>query len=131
MMTPGLETGVRFCTAATARNRSKMQPPSVAAPSTGTRLASSDFAGQCRHGVGKARPDLLVGQSAFLEAGVSMRDGKLEIEYPRAERGQDFAELGLRPDRPERAGARADDEHRLIPEHVRRDRARDPVDRVL
>src|SRR5205085_8739678 len=36
-------------------------------------LASSNFAGQCRHGVGKACPDLLVGQSAFLEARVSVR----------------------------------------------------------
>src|SRR5437773_7136163 len=94
-------------------------------------LASSNFARQCGHRVGEACPDLLVGQSAFLEAGVSMRDGELDIEYPRAERGQDFAELGLRPGCPERAGARTDHENRLVPQHVRRDRARDPVDRIL
>src|SRR2546425_1384251 len=94
-------------------------------------LASSNFAGQYLEGVGKAGSDLLVGELAFVEAGVGMRDGELDIEYPRAERGQDFAELGLRPDRPERAGARADHEHRLVPEHVVRDRARDPVDRIL
>src|SRR2546427_285625 len=80
-------------------------------------LASANFAGQCRRGVGKACPDLLVGQS-ILEAGVSMRHGELDIEYPRAERGQDFAELGLCPGRPERAGTRTDDGHRLVPEHV-------------
>src|SRR5207248_6569360 len=93
--------------------------------------ASSNFAGQCLEGVGKTGPDLLVGELAFVEAGVGMRDGELDIEYPRAERGQDLAELGLRPDRPERAGARTDHEHRLVPEHVRGDRARDPVDRIL
>src|SRR5437868_12249677 len=60
-----------------------------------------------------------------------MRDGELDIEHPRAERGQDLAELSLCPGRPERARARADDGHRLVPEHVRRHRARDPVDRVL
>src|SRR5229473_8474262 len=58
-------------------------------------FALSDFLGQCRHGVGETGPDLLVGQLAFLEPGVSMRDGELDIEYPRAERGQDLAELGL------------------------------------
>jgi DNA-binding MarR family transcriptional regulator len=33
---------------------------------------------------------LLIGQFAFVEAGVSMRDGELDIEDPSAERGQDF-----------------------------------------
>src|SRR6266550_1824601 len=76
-------------------------------------FASPDFGGQRLHGLGKVCPDLVVGQFAFLEAGVSMRDGELEIEHPRAERGQDFAELGLCRGRPERAGARTDDGHRL------------------
>src|SRR2546428_1484633 len=57
-------------------------------------LASSYFAGQCLEGVGEAGPDLLVGELAFVEAGVGMRDREVDIEYPRAERGQDFAELG-------------------------------------
>ena len=60
----------------------------------------SNLAGQRLHGLGKACPDLIVGQTAFVEAGVGVRDGELGIEYPGAERGQDFAELGLRPGRP-------------------------------
>src|SRR5205809_580544 len=63
-------------------------------------FASPDFGGQRLHGLGKVCPDLVVGQLAFLEAGVSMRHGQLEIEYPRAERGKDFAELALCPGRP-------------------------------
>src|SRR2546421_5301652 len=94
-------------------------------------LASSSFAGQCLESVGKAGPDLLVGELAFVEAGVGMRDGELDIEYARAERRQHLPQLGLRPDCPERAGARTDHEHRLVPEHILRDRARDPVDRIL
>src|SRR5205085_9733442 len=69
--------------------------------------------------------------TALLEAGVSMRDGELDIEHPRAERSHDLAELSLCPNRTERAGARADNGHRLVPQHVRRHRARAPVDRVL
>src|SRR5438105_7886408 len=60
-----------------------------------------------------------------------MWNWELDIEYPRAERGQDFTELGLRPGRAERTGAGTDHEHGLVPEHVRRDRARDPVDSIL
>src|SRR5213595_3234339 len=69
-------------------------------------FASSSFAGQCLHGVGKTRPDLLVGQLAFVEAGVRMGDWELEIQYPRAERRQHLPQLGLCPGRAERAGAR-------------------------
>src|SRR2546427_7994538 len=82
-------------------------------------FALSNFLGQCRHGVGKACPDLLVGQLAFLEAGVGMGNWELDIEYPRAERRQHFPQLRLRPGRPEGAGARTDHEHRLVPQHVR------------
>src|SRR5437588_703698 len=78
-----------------------------------------------------ARPDSLVGQLACVEAGVSMRDWELEIQYPRAERRQDLPQLGLCPGRAEGAGARTDHGHGLVPQHVRRDGARDPVDRVL
>src|SRR6059058_3646695 len=89
--------------------RIRLAPPCPSRSGDGLHaFASSDCGGQRLHGLGKACPDLLVGQLAFLEAGVGMRDGELDFEYPRAERGQDFAELGLRPGRPERAGARAD-----------------------
>src|SRR5439155_12858157 len=94
-------------------------------------FAPSDFLGQCLQGVGEACPNLLVGQLAFVEAGVGMWNWEFDIEYPRAERGQDFAELGLCPGRPEGAGARTDDGHRLVPQRVRLYWARDPVDRIL
>jgi hypothetical protein len=45
----------------------------------------SNLAGQRPHGLGKACPDPIVGKTAFVEAGVGMRDGELEIEYPGAE----------------------------------------------
>src|SRR5439155_26594883 len=93
-------------------------------------FASPDFGGQRLHGLGKVCPDLVVGQLAFLEAGVSMRHGQLEIEYPRAERGKDFAELGLCPGRPKRASARTNHGHRFVPQHVLRARGRDPVGRL-
>src|SRR2546429_3608487 len=76
-------------------------------------LASSNFAGQCLEGVGKAGPDLLVGELAFVEAGVGMRDGELDIEYARAERGQHLPQLGLCPGRAEGTGARTDYGHGL------------------
>jgi len=79
----------------------------------------------------EAGPDLVVGQAAVLEARVRMRDGQLEVEDARADCRQHLSQLGLCPDRPEASGARADDGHGLVPERVRRDRARDPVDRVL
>src|SRR5207248_4530270 len=64
-------------------------------------FASSSFAGQCLHGVGKTRPDLLVGQLAFVEAGVGMGNWELEIQHPRAERRQHLPQLGLCPGRAE------------------------------
>jgi hypothetical protein len=83
----------------------------------------ANLLGQCGHSIGKTGSDLLVGQFASLEAGVALWNWKLEIEYSRAQRGQDFAELSLRPGPAEGADARTDHGHRLVPQHVRRDRA--------
>ena len=53
------------------------------------------------------------------------------VDHARAGGREHLAQLGLRPDGAERARARADDGDRLVAQHVRRARPRDPVDRVL
>ena len=94
-------------------------------------LARSNLTSQCLDGVCKAGSDLFVGQRTVLEARVGVRDGELEIQDPRADRRQHLPELGLCRNRAEGAGAGADHGHRLVPQNVRSDRARDPVDGIF
>jgi hypothetical protein len=62
---------------------------------------------------------------------VRLADRQLGIDDTGADRRQHLAQLGLRPDGTEHAGACPGHGDRLVPEHIGRDRSRRPIERVL
>src|SRR5689334_21746024 len=76
--------------------------------------------------------ELVVDQpSLFVELQGGVADGDLRLHDASSPSREHLAELGLRPDGAEGPGARADDERRLPAQDGRRNRTRQPVDRVL
>ena len=82
--------------------------------------------------IAEAVAELGVGERAVeLEGGVRQADRQLGVERMRTRRLERLADLRLRPDGAEQAGARPDDRGRLLAQHVVGERARGPVERVL
>src|SRR4029078_6082946 len=70
-------------------------------------------------------------RTVLVESRWRVADSELGIDDPGADRAQNLAELGLGPDRAEAARRGAHDDCGLVPERVRGERPRDPVERVL
>src|SRR4051794_38548506 len=110
-------------------------PPIV--PALGLRAGSGDrgrerSGDERRHDLGELVAELALEQAPVgVEMAVRVAEGEVALDDTRAGRAEHLAQLGLRPYRAEGAGARPDDGDRLVAEHVRRDRARGPVERVL
>src|SRR4051812_7407940 len=91
-----------------------------------------DLADEIADQVGEAVAQLGIEQPALgIEGVVGQADGQLVLQDVRADRLEHLARLGLRPDRAEQPGARTDHGRGLAAQHVRRVRARGPVQRVL